>query len=106
MAVSGGIPALIALRSSQVRPDGFVGRAEELAALLDRTLPVTLVLGEPGGGKTRLLVEAGYLGAWRQTFVSCHPSVATVPFEPLLSAVRALRGGGTPAGMGERPTEA
>lgn len=106
MAVSGGIPVLIALRSSQVRPDGFVGRSEELATLLDRSLPVTLVLGEPGGGKTRLLAEASYLAAWRQVFVTCHPSVATVPFEPLLSAVHAMHGGGTPDEIWERPTEA
>src|SRR5215469_7725301 len=105
MAVSGGIPALISLRSSQVRPDGFVGRAEELAALLDRSLPVTLVLGEPGGGKTRLLAEAAYVAARRHVFVTCHPSVATVPFEPLLSAVHAMYGT-TPDVIWERPTEA
>jgi len=90
MAVTGNIPTLIDLARSRQRVDRFVGRAEELASLCSAWPPVTLIFGEPGGGKTRLLGEAGRLARVSSVSVTCHQVASTVPLEPLLTVVREL----------------
>ena len=106
MAVTGRIPTLIELERSRERAEPFVGRGEELAALRRPWPPVTLVFGEPGGGKTRLLAEAARLARTSVINVSCHQSATTIPLEPLLTVIRELRGARPKLLDWERPAEA
>jgi len=105
MAVTGKVPTLIDLRRSSGRSDPFVGRVEELSALRCSWPPVTIVFGEPGGGKSRLLLEAARRGRASSTMVSCHPSAQTIPLEPLLAVANDLRSGNTRPREWERPSE-
>jgi DNA-binding NarL/FixJ family response regulator len=105
MAVSGGFPTLIDLRQLQMRPGHFVGRTEELAALCDSSLPITLVLGEPGSGKTRLLEEASGARETRLVKVVCHPCVDAVPYEPLLTIAEELAATTARQARWTRPSE-
>ena len=106
MAVTGRIPTLIDLRRSHEHAERFVGRVEELAALKSPWPPVTIVLGEPGGGKTRLLAEAARHARVSAVTVACHPCATTVPLEPLLTVVRELRGARPKQAEWDRPNEA
>ena len=105
MAVTGRIPTLIDLRRSRERSDRFVGRVDELSALRSTWPPVTIVFGEPGGGKTRLLVEAAHRSQASAATVSCHPSARTIPLEPLLAIVNDLQHAGARQREWERPSE-
>ncbi len=72
----------------------LVGRAKEVALLRrrlaagDRVAPALLVLaGEPGIGKSRLLVEAATMaraGGWTILVGRCHRRGGQEPYEPLL----------------------
>lgn len=106
MAVSGGFPNLVALRRTRDRQGHFVGRGDELAVLLGGSSKVTLVLGEPGSGKTRLLEEAARASHARVVKVGCHQCVAAVPYEPLLTATSNLEVAGVQRVAWSRPTEA
>lgn len=105
MAVTGKIPTLIDLSRSRERADCFVGRVEELAILRSSWPPVSIIFGEPGGGKTRLLAEAALTARISAVGVTCHPSASTIPLEPLLTVLRELRGGRNDDEW-ERPNEA
>lgn len=105
MAVSGGFPSLIDSRRLPTQPGRFVGRADELAALRDSSSPVTLVLGEPGSGKTRLLEEASGARETRLVKVVCHPCVDAVPYEPLLIVAVELAAPTARQASWTRPTE-
>src|SRR5579859_4537688 len=105
MAVTGKIPTLIDLSRSRERAGRFVGRVDELAVLRSSWPPVTVVFGEPGGGKTRLLAEAALNARMSAVGVTCHPSASTIPLEPLLTVLRELRGGRYEDDW-ERPNEA
>lgn len=106
MAVSGGFPNLVALRRSRDRQGHFVGRGDELAALLGGSPKVTLVLGEPGSGKTRLLEEAALATRARVVKVGCYQCVAAVPYEPLLTATSNFDVADGQRVAWSRPTEA
>ncbi|MCD9624147.1 AAA family ATPase [Rhabdothermincola salaria] len=83
-------------------PDGFVGRAHELAALtLSFTEPTArgarlhLIVGDAGIGKTRLAVET--TGVARRTgrsvaWATCWDESGTPPYWPWTQIVRQLRG--------------
>jgi DNA-binding NarL/FixJ family response regulator len=105
MAVSGGFHNLIDLRQLRMQPGRFVGREDELAALRDSSIPVTLILGEPGSGKTRLLEEASDARETRHVKVVCHPCVDAVPYEPLLTVAAELAAANVPQVPWTRPTE-
>lgn len=105
MAVTGRIPTLIDLSRARERAGRFVGRVEELAVLRSSWPPVTLVFGEPGGGKTRLLAEAAVTARMSAVGVTCHSSASTIPLEPLLTVVRELRDRRSDVDW-ERPNEA
>jgi DNA-binding NarL/FixJ family response regulator len=105
MAVSGGFPSLIDLRRLPIQPGRFVGRADELAALRDSSPPVTLVLGEPGSGKTRLLEEASSARETRHVKIVCHSCVDAVPYEPLLTVAAELAATTVRQSRWTRPTE-
>ena len=69
----------------------LVGRAEALAALGRRDRPATVVLGEMGVGKSRLLAEARGQYAGLPTFtVACERGAALLPLDPLTSLVRSI----------------
>lgn len=106
MAVTGKIPTLIDLSRSRERADRFVGRVEELAMLRSPWPPVSIIFGEPGGGKTRLLGEAAIQARVSAVNITCFPSAATIPLEALLAVVRELRGARAKHEKWERPNEA
>lgn len=65
-------------------PPRLVGRDAELAALRGAAAPVTLVTGEPGVGKTRLLREAVTPALW----AAATEGLEGVPYHPLVSVLR------------------
>jgi len=69
----------------------LVGRDAVLAALRDEARNCTLIFGEPGIGKTRLLAEARR-GRERETFnVACVAVAANIPHDPFIALVRMLK---------------
>ena len=71
----------------------FVGRAQELALidhLLGDGLPVFLVAGEPGIGKSRLLqvgIERAQAQDWTVLTGGCHRRSGQEPYAPLIDAL-------------------
>ncbi len=84
-----------AARSATNRAVLLVGRSRELA-LLDRHLsgqgpPVLLLAGQPGIGKSRLLLEAAehaHAQGWRVLHAGCTRAGGQQPFAPLLQALQ------------------
>lgn len=76
----------------------LVGRDEELSLLVSRVLAlpsVVFVEGEAGVGKTRLiraLVAHPALGGRRALVGACHPTREPFPLEPVVEALRGLKG--------------
>lgn len=70
-------------------PPRVVGRAEAFGALRAGGAPVTLVAGEPGVGKTRLLAEALPGGLW----LRAREGLGAVPYLPLVAHLREHLGG-------------
>lgn len=76
----------------------LVGRDAVLAALSDAERICTIIFGEPGIGKTRLLAEARRRAQNDTHGVTCVPTSAPIPFEPLVALSRVLhRAGRLPA---------
>src|SRR5687768_15496843 len=79
-------------------PNPFVGRARELAILVDRLRtakpgdePVVLISGEPGIGKTRLLGEAAAHAkseGWRVLLGHAYDSEGMPPYLPFIEALQ------------------
>ncbi len=65
-------------------PPQLVGRDAVRAALVQSRLPVTLLAGEPGVGKTRLLQEVAPEAMW----LRCREGLSDVPYFPLVSWLR------------------
>jgi DNA-binding CsgD family transcriptional regulator/tetratricopeptide (TPR) repeat protein len=73
----------------------MVGRTDLLWALTQRRPPASVLLGEAGIGKSRLLAAARDLDNFSTTFsVGCHPGAALLPMDPMIALVRALYRGG------------
>jgi len=73
----------------------MIGRADILWALSQRRPPAVVLIGEPGIGKSRLLMEARWLDDRGNTIsVGCHPGAALLPMDPMLALVRALHRSG------------
>lgn len=82
----------------QLTPLPFVGRDEEFARLARQWKSVqrgsgtcTLIAGEPGVGKTRLLEEVSHHVAERGAMLlygQCHPFEHAVPYHPLVQVLR------------------
>lgn len=77
------------------QPGGFVGRNEKIEQLtrwIDRTvdqLPVSLIVGEAGIGKSRLTAEFAARSGRRRLIVgSCHPGGTARPLAPLIEILR------------------
>ena len=69
----------------------LVGRRSLLDALLSPTPPLTIIVGEMGAGKTRLLAEARTANERRKTYsVVCQRGASLLPLDPLVTLVRVL----------------
>ena len=69
----------------------LVGRADLLENMGRRHPPATILLGEMGAGKTRLLAEARGRSLGERFFsVTCQRGAALLPFDPLLTLVRRM----------------
>jgi DNA-binding SARP family transcriptional activator/Tfp pilus assembly protein PilF len=69
-----------------LRPPQFIGREHELGTLRD-TQRVVLIAGEPGVGKTRLLVEALPEARW----LYCREGLGKLPYHPLVEYLKQKR---------------
>ena len=67
-----------------LRPPRLVARAAEADALRAATTPVTIVTGEPGVGKTRLLRDLLGQAAW----TNATEGLSGLPYEPIASLLR------------------
>ncbi len=75
----------------------FVGNCALVDALVLPARGTTLVLGEPGAGKSRLLAEARRQRQFRGTdvfCVTCLPAAAQVPFDALVTLTKSLHARG------------
>ena len=75
----------------------FVGNGALVDALALRTHGATLVLGEPGAGKSRLLAEARRQRQFRGTdvfCVTCLPAAVQMPFDALATLTKSLHARG------------
>jgi DNA-binding SARP family transcriptional activator/tetratricopeptide (TPR) repeat protein len=92
--LSGGAPVAPPPRSeaTPLVPAGFVGRTTELAALIEalRRRSATLVVGDPGVGKTRLVAEASAVGEAKGTPAIRVPAVGGDASPPFLLIQRIL----------------
>jgi DNA-binding CsgD family transcriptional regulator/tetratricopeptide (TPR) repeat protein len=68
----------------------LVGRDAVLAALDDPGRVCTIIFGEPGIGKTRLLTESQRRASIETFAVSCVPVSTPIPFDPLVALTRSL----------------
>ena len=82
--VQPGKPATKSVPLAVQHPPRVVGRDAVRAALTDTRLPVALLAGEPGVGKTRLLEEVAPRAVW----LRCREGLSDVPYFPLLSWLR------------------
>ncbi len=72
----------------------LVGRHGVLAVLTQGQRPCTIIFGEPGIGKTRLLAEVRqHLGADAYS-VACLPTRSSIPLDPIVALVRAMHRSG------------
>ena len=80
-----------AIPAAVLRPPRLIGRSRELALLADAGLRgrVVVVIGEPGLGKSRLLMEAAAAAPGTQV-LGARPGDAVVPFAALARWLRAL----------------
>lgn len=67
------------------RPPRLAGRTREVASLAAASSRVTLIAGEPGVGKTRLLEDAVPEGLW----LRCREGLEGVPYQPVIDCLRA-----------------
>lgn len=68
----------------------FVGRDAVLSALCNGGRVCTVIFGEPGIGKTRLLTETRRRAPAETFSVSCVPLSNPIPFDPLIALTRML----------------
>lgn len=78
-----GRPTAAAVPQAVVHPPRLVGRDAELRLLRDSRCAVTLIAGEPGVGKSRLLDE-GLPRAWT---LACREALAQVPLGPVAELI-------------------
>jgi DNA-binding CsgD family transcriptional regulator len=93
----------------------FVGREAELAGVDDLLGGLQagrggglVVVGEPGVGKTRLLVEAGKLASVcgiRAARTNCLPLTTVLPFDPALDLLRSIGAPVAAPSPGDPPSE-
>src|SRR5919201_1114177 len=108
------LPPAATLTVAGPSPRPFVGRVRELAdlgAAVDRATvgwgSLTLVTGEPGIGKTRLISELGARAATRGVAVvtgRCWEEGGAPPYWPWIQVLRGL--GGDLEALAARPTSA
>ena len=67
-----------------LRPPRLVARLAETALVRNATTPITVVIGEPGVGKTRLLRDALANTLW----TSALEGLADVPYQPIAALLR------------------
>ena len=73
-----------------LRPPRLVGRDTAVAAALSATTPLVVLTGEAGIGKSRMLEEL----APQAPVLRCRESLASVPFQPVVTLVREHLGTG------------
>lgn len=67
-----------------------VGRDAILDALREPLRVSTIILGEPGIGKSRVLAEARREAGENVFYVACVPAATSIPYEPLTALLRTL----------------
>ncbi|MDQ6766961.1 MAG: LuxR C-terminal-related transcriptional regulator [Candidatus Eremiobacteraeota bacterium] len=65
-----------------------------LCALLEQVRSCTVIFGEPGIGKTRLLAEARKSDERNIFSIACVPAASDIPHDPLIALMRSLKRAG------------
>jgi len=86
--LTSGIPS--PKRGAWISSAALVGRDAVLAALAETERSCTVIFGEPGIGKTRLLAEARRRGLADTHNVACVPTSTPIPFDPLIALLHLL----------------